>query len=93
MVINERSKGVYIVSKTSQSNERIEIVVSTYWPTKIIKTVQVKRLDKDHFHNDITLERGDAEYLYGQLKDLFDPNDQKDNLQTVPPVVAKGGSK
>lgn len=77
---------------TTHKNGNVEIIVSTYWPTKIIKTVSIKRLDeKSSFHNDITLERADAQYLFEQLKGLFDPNDQLNNLQTVPPITIKGG--
>lgn len=76
---------------TTHKNENVEIIVSTYWPTKIVKDVSIRRLDKDsHFHNDITLEKKDALYLYEQLKNLFDPNDQLNQTQTVPPVIVKG---
>lgn len=79
---------------TTHENGNVEIIVSTYWPTKIIKTVQMKRLDeKSSFNNNITLEKKDALYLYEQLKNLFDPNDQLNSTQTVPPVIVKGKAK
>lgn len=76
---------------TTHKNDNVEIIVSTYWPTKIIKSINLKRLDeKSSFNNNITLDRKDAEYLYRQLKDIFDPNDQLNTTQTVPPVIVKG---
>lgn len=49
----------------------IEIVVSTYWPTKIIKEVTITDPTKDSWHNDITLSKEQAQYLYDQLTPLF----------------------
>ena len=50
----------------------LEIVVATYWPTRIIKTVQVTNTQADStFHNQITLSKDQAEYLYNQLSPLF----------------------
>lgn len=49
----------------------IEIVVSTYWPTKIIKEVTITDPTKDSWHNDITLSKAQAQYLYDQLTPLF----------------------
>lgn len=79
---------------TTHKNDNVEIIVSTYWPTKIVKDVSIRRLDKNSImHNDITLEKKDALYLYEQLKNLFDPNDQLNEAQTVPPVIKKGKIK
>lgn len=62
----------------------LEIVVSTYWPTKIIKEVTVTDPTKDSWHNDITLSKAQAQYLYDQLTPLFskvvlhsDPEEKK----------------
>lgn len=49
----------------------VEIIVSTYWPTKIIKSVQIKESGKDTYRNDITLTHDDAKYVYEQLKVIF----------------------
>lgn len=51
----------------------VEIVVSTYWPTRIIKSVNIKDQTSDSsFHSDIELTREQADYLYSQLKILFE---------------------
>lgn len=52
-------------------NEAIEIVVATYWPTKIVKEVTIKDLRKDSFRDEITIDAASAKYLTGQLKTLF----------------------
>jgi hypothetical protein len=51
--------------------EPVTIVVSTYWPTKIIKEVNIKENRKNSYKDEITLNAADAKYLYGQLKVLF----------------------
>lgn len=75
----------------SKSNDNVEIIVSTYWPTQIVKDVSIRRLDKDsHFHNDITLDKKDALYLYEQLHHLFDPEGKMMKAQAAPAVILKG---
>ena len=61
------------MAKTTKSNDNIEIVVSTYWPTKIIKNIYIKNNKQEHFRKEVDLERGDAQCLYEQLKDIFEP--------------------
>lgn len=56
--------------------QSVEIVVGTYWPTRIIKTVTIKDLQKDSFRDEITLGGAEARYLYNQLKTLFGEADQ-----------------
>jgi hypothetical protein len=51
--------------------KKVEMIVSTYWPTKVIKSVQIKESGKDTYRNDITLSREDAKYVYEQLKVIF----------------------
>lgn len=76
---------------TTHKNENVEIIVSTYWPTQIIKSVNLKRLDeKSSFNNNITLDRKDALYLYEQLHHLFDPEGKMMKAQAAPAVVLKG---
>ena len=54
------------------TEKEIEIVVSTYWPTKIIKSISIKESGKDVYRNDITLTAKDARYVYEQLKTIYD---------------------
>ena len=56
-------------------NEAVQIVVSTYWPTKIIKEVTIKDLRKDSFRDEITLGAAETKYLFSQLKVLFNESD------------------
>lgn len=55
------------MSKTIKSPEdKTEIVVSTYWPTRIIKSIDIKDLSSS-YNNTVTLDTGQAKYLYEQL--------------------------
>lgn len=60
-----------VKKKTVDPNHPLEIVVSTYWPTRIIKEVQITNPSKDSWHNDITLSKAEAQYLFDQLKPMF----------------------
>lgn len=51
--------------------EPLEIVVSHYWPTVILKSVKITVPGKDSWHNDVTLNKKEAEYLYEHLKDIL----------------------
>lgn len=51
--------------------QTVEIVVSTYWPTKIIKSINIKESGKETYRNSITLTASDAEYVYQQLAVLY----------------------
>lgn len=51
---------------------KVELVISTYFPTRIIKSVSIKDLTSDrHFRDEITIDRSQARYLYEQLHILF----------------------
>lgn len=56
---------------TVDPNHPLEIVVATYWPTRIIKEVTITDPTKDSWHNDITLSKDQAQYLFDQLKPMF----------------------
>lgn len=64
------------MSKAAQEKKPIEIVVSYYWPTKIIKTVSIRNPNESYGHS-ITLTASDARYVYDQLKDLYEPDQLK----------------
>lgn len=49
----------------------LEIIVSTYWPTRVVKDIKVTDPLKDNWHNDITLTKAQAQYLYDQLTPIF----------------------
>lgn len=53
------------------AEQSVEIVVATYWPTKIVKEVTIKDLTRDGFRDEITINAAAAKYLTGQLKTLF----------------------
>jgi len=53
------------------TKEEIEITVKRTWPLHNLKTVQVKILGKDIWHNDITLDKTQAEELYLALADIL----------------------
>ena len=51
---------------------KVELVLSTYFPTRIIKSVNIKDLTSDRsFRDEVTLDRSQARYLYEQLHILF----------------------
>jgi len=58
------------VAATAPPEEKVELVVSTYWPTRIIKSITIKDLTSD-YNNSITLDRGQAKYLFDQLNTLY----------------------
>lgn len=58
-------------SKQVDPAEPVTIVVSTYWPTKVIKEVTIKENRKNSYKDEIILNAADAKYLLGQLKVLF----------------------
>lgn len=64
------------------SNSEVEIIVSTYWPTKIIKRVFIKNLKSEHFRKEIDFDREQAEYVLRQLQAIFEPG-------TVEPTIEK----
>jgi uncharacterized protein YvpB len=56
-----------------KEHKPIEIILSTYWPTKIIKSVCIKDPNEtSSFHSDITLSSYDAKYVYEQLKAIYE---------------------
>lgn len=55
----------------------IEIVISTYWPTRIIKSVTIKDAAKSSYKDEITISAKDAKYLYEQLTDLYAVGEEK----------------
>lgn len=59
------------MAATKKEPRIVEMIVSTYWPTKVIKSIQLKEVGKDTYRNDITLTREDAQYVYEQLKAIF----------------------
>lgn len=61
------------LGKPEKVKEPVEIVVSTYWPTKIIKTVSIKD-SKDSFSNTIHLSKQEAKYVFEQLRNIFEPD-------------------
>lgn len=74
-----------LIDEAVDKNKYLEIVVSTYWPTRIIKTVQVKNpASESSFHNDITLSREQAEYLCNQLSPLFQKVKTADSSHFLP---------
>ena len=52
----------------------LEIIISTYWPTNIVKEVQITNPSKDKWHNEITLSKAEAHYLFNQLAPIFQQN-------------------
>ena len=67
----KNSKSTDLAKKLFGDQEpNVEIVVSTYFPTRIIKSITIKDLSKD-YNNSVTLERKDAKYLYEQLAILY----------------------
>lgn len=63
------------------AEQSVEIVVATYWPTRIVKEVTIKDLTRDGFRDEITISAAAAKYLTGQLQTLFGEagNDKKAN--------------
>lgn len=61
------------VKKTDDPTKpKVEIVVSTYFPTRIIKSINIKDLTSDRsFRDEVTLDRSQAKYLYEQLSILY----------------------
>lgn len=39
-----------------KAEESVEIVVATYWPTKIVKEVTIKDLRRDGYRDEITID-------------------------------------
>lgn len=62
------------MSKKTITNEKLEIVVSTYWPTTLLKSVEIKN-NTDSIYNKVNLKADEAHYLYMQLKTLFENSD------------------
>lgn len=57
---------------TDPNAPTVEIVLSTYFPTRIIKEVVIKDLTSDSsFRDTVTLDRKQAKYLYEQLHILY----------------------
>lgn len=60
------------VPATAEPKDKVEIVVSTYWPTRIIKSITINDLTSDSsFRDTVTLDRGQAKYLFEQLTTLY----------------------
>lgn len=53
--------------KTTTKTETLEILVTRSWPLNRLKSVQVKILGKDLWHNDITLTAQQVEDLHVAL--------------------------
>lgn len=51
--------------------EPLEIIVSHYWPTTLLKSVKITIPGKDSWHNDITLTKSEAQYLHQHLTDIL----------------------
>ena len=57
------------VPKTAAPAEKVEIVVSTWWPTRRIKGMRIKDLTSDSaFGGEVTLDADQAKYLYERLR-------------------------
>lgn len=54
------------------TKEELEITVKRTWPLHNLKTVQIKILGKDLWHNDITLDKDQAEDVYLALHDILE---------------------
>ena len=60
------------VPETAPANEKVEITITTYWPTRIIKSIHIKDLTSDSsFRDEVTLDRTQAKYLFEQLTTLY----------------------
>lgn len=58
--------------KNTTKIETLEITVTRSWPLHRIKRVQVQITGKDLWHNDITLNKEQAEQLYTALEDILE---------------------
>lgn len=67
---------------------KTELVVSTYWPTRILKSLQIYDLTRD-YGNSITLDREQSKYLYEQLKALYGDA----SIKSDPPEGAEHATK
>lgn len=64
------------IDKITALKTTVEIIVSTYWPTRIIKSVTIKNIEeKTIFNKEVTLSAKEAKYLCQQLNSLY--RDQK----------------
>lgn len=55
-----------------ENKPKVEIVVSTFFPTRIIKSITIQDLNSDRsFRDQVTLDRSQAKYLYEQLSILY----------------------
>lgn len=66
------------MSKTAPIPEKpdVEIIVSTYWPTRIIKSVAITNTPKEVLSQRVTLSAKQAQYLYEQLSRLYGPGEE-----------------
>lgn len=49
-----QSGRTYQMNTTKKEPLKVEMIISTYWPTKVIKSIQLKEAGKDTYRNDIT---------------------------------------
>ena len=57
---------------SKKERKPIEIIVSRYWPTKIIKSVEINDPNSEYNQN-IKLVASEARYVYDLLKELYEP--------------------
>lgn len=79
------------MSTTKKEPLKVEMIISTYWPAKVIKSIQLKEAGKDTYRNDITLSAQDAKYVYQQLKAIFGESmsKQPDKEHTFEDTIAE----
>lgn len=64
------------MNKLITDGNSVEIIVSTYWPTRVIRSVTIKKIEeKSIFNKEVTLSAKNAKYLCQQLNSLY--QDQK----------------
>ena len=66
---------------SKEPKDTTELVVSTYWPTRIIKSITIRDLTET-YGNSITLDRGQAKYIYEQLKTLYGESEESSTNNT-----------
>lgn len=70
------------MAKVTKTGE-LTIVVSRYWPLSLLKTVEVKVDSESSWHNDVTLNKEQAETLYKALGDVLGYTKEDKNAKNM----------
>lgn len=57
--------------KTEDKKDALEIVVSKYWPTQIVKSIDLRKNDSSSYPSTISFNRKELLYLHEQLNKIF----------------------